>query len=169
MSNEPPKDPPIEPQDFVGGVKVVDIGDLRVARGFSRRPASVCTHPQLYYDRQERRIWCPDCEQNIEAFDAFEKLVENIYFATDSLNRRSAEIAEAEAHHMVSLAAKVVDKVWRGRREVPACPVCNAGLFPEDFKVRVGATVGREYGAAYRAKIGKPVPGYKPRKAGPRG
>jgi hypothetical protein len=51
------KDAPIIPQSFIGGVKVVDIGDLRVARGLSRRTHAACKHDQLIYDANERRIW----------------------------------------------------------------------------------------------------------------
>jgi hypothetical protein len=50
------RDPPIEPLDYVGGVAVVVIGDVRVARGMSRRHHSSCPHVQLIYDQKERRL-----------------------------------------------------------------------------------------------------------------
>lgn len=68
-------DPIIEP-GFLGGVKVVTIGDLRVARGLSRRPYSSCSHRALIYDQSERRIWCQDCEKDVDHFAAFIHLVE---------------------------------------------------------------------------------------------
>ena len=49
-------DAPIEPQEYLSGPTVVDIGDLRVARGLSRRPFSGCAHHSLVYDNKERRI-----------------------------------------------------------------------------------------------------------------
>jgi hypothetical protein len=159
------KDPPIEPQEFLAGVRVVDIGDLRVARGFSRRPPSVCKHSHLHYDHAERRIWCPDCEQNIDPFDAFEQLVTVWAEATDKLNRRREDVDAAEKHALISIAAKTVDEIWRRRRMVPVCPVCASGLFPEDFRRR-GVTLGRPFAAAFRAKKGKPVPGYVMRDEG---
>jgi hypothetical protein len=67
---------PIEPQEYLYGVKVVQIEDLRVARGLTRRPFSSCRHKSLTYDDKERRIWCRDCETEVEAFDAFVGLVE---------------------------------------------------------------------------------------------
>jgi hypothetical protein len=152
------KDPPIQPLDYLGGVKVVDIGDIRVARGMSRRPASSCPHRQLHYDTHERRVWCADCERDIEGYDAFVLLTERFHAAQARLSEREKRIREAEAHAVVSLAAKEVDKVWRGRNMVPVCPVCGSGLFPEDFKHGTGAAVGRDYGAAARQKMGKPVP-----------
>lgn len=150
--SEPPKDPPIEPLEYLGGVKVVDIGDIRVARGMSRRPASACRHHQLRYDQEERRIWCADCEQNIEAFDAFELLVGWFDTASKKLQRRAEALTEAEQHQVRSLAVRQLDLAWQKRRMVPACPCCGQGLFPEDFKDGIRASLGREYAEAQRKR-----------------
>jgi hypothetical protein len=152
MMPPPPKDPPIEPLNFLGGVTVVDIGDIRVARGMSRRPASSCRHQQLRYSDVERRIWCADCEQNIEAFDAFELLVGQFSEASSRLRRKAKELAAAEAHQLRSLAARHLDLAWQKRRMVPACPCCGQGLFPEDFKDGIAASLGREYAEAQRRR-----------------
>lgn len=149
---QPPSDAPIEPLEYLGGVKVVDIGDIRVARGMSRRPASACRHFQLRYDASERRIWCADCEQNIEGFDAFELLVGWFDGAAKKLQRRAEELAAAETHQVRSLAARQLDMAWRSRRMVPACPCCGQGLFPEDFKNGIMASLGREYAEAQRRR-----------------
>lgn len=125
------KDPPIVPQDYLAGTTVVDIGDIRVARGMSRRPSLICRHLKLVYDNQERRIWCRDCETNIEAFDAFQMLVDRAYAAYADIKKRKAEVAAAEQHALISRAAKAADKAWRGRM-VPACPHCRRGILPED-------------------------------------
>ena len=144
------KRPPIEPLEYLSGVKVVDIGDLRVARGMSRRPASTCSHHNLHYDNAERRIWCKDCEQDVEPFDAFKMLVEYFHHANEKLTRRAKEINEAERLQVRSLAAKEIDKAWRSRKMVPACPHCRQGLFPEDFKGGIGTMLGRDYAEARR-------------------
>jgi hypothetical protein len=91
MTGDILKNHPITPLDYLSGVKVVDIGDIRVARGMSRRPASSCEHKQLHYDKQERRIWCANCEQNVDPFDAFELIASHFYNETQKLNRRSKE------------------------------------------------------------------------------
>lgn len=139
------KDPPIEPQEYLSGLKVVDIGDLRVARGLSRRPHSACKHSNLVFDTHERRIWCKDCEHDVESFDAFAGLVEQYSRAVDNLNRRSEAVVAAEKHALRSLAAKAVDEAWRSRNMVPACPHCGQGLFPEDFKHGVLRRLSRKY------------------------
>lgn len=140
-------DPPIQPQNFLGGVTVVNIGDVRVARGLSRRHHSSCPHRQIVYDRQERRIWCQDCERDIEPFDAFTRLTEGYAAAVSKLKAREQVIAEAEKFKIISIAAKSIDRAWRKRNMVPACPHCKNGLFPEDFR-KIGTMLGRDYALA---------------------
>src|SRR5690242_789873 len=113
------KDPPIEAPGFVGGVTVVDIGDVRVARGLTRRAHSSCPHRRMMYDHDERRIWCRDCEREIEGFDAFRILVEQYDKAHSSLDRRKKEITEAEKFQLRSIAAKKMDEAWRSRDMIP--------------------------------------------------
>lgn len=126
-------DTPIDPQDYIFGVKVVDIGDIRVARGMSRRPYMQCRHTNLVYNQDERRVWCADCETNIEGFDAFKILVEKWDSATKELNRRRDEIKQAETLFIRSRAAKVLDEHWRKKNTSPCCPHCNNALLPEDM------------------------------------
>ena len=123
---------PIEPQDYLYGVKVVQIEDLRVARGLTRRPHSSCEHKKLVYDHNERRVWCSDCESDIEAFDAFRSLVERVHGANAQLRRRSEALAEAEQFQVRSRAAKVLDEAWRSAKTAPLCPHCNTAILPED-------------------------------------
>ena len=151
------KDPPIKALDYLSGVNVVDIGDLRVARGMTRRPYSTCRHRKMLYDTNERRIWCSDCETNVEAFDAFTVLVEFFSDAHDNLRRRQTALDEAEKFQVRSLAAKEIDKAWRSHNMVPACPHCRQGLFPEDFKNGVGMHLGREYAEARRKASKEPT------------
>ena len=147
------KDPPIEPLNYMSGPTVIDIGDIRVARGMSRRPASACKHRHMRYDRNERRVWCVDCERDIEGFDAFQLLAEQAHEFAAHLDRREKKIAEAEAFQVRSLAAKEIDKVWRSRTRVPACPHCHLGLLPEHFAKGVTSQLGRDYAIAQiRAK-----------------
>jgi len=145
-------DPPIEPLNYLAGVKVVDIGDIRVARGMSRRPPSSCRHRQLHYDQQERRVWCADCEHNLEPFDALMVIVEQFHVAERNLHQRNETLVQAETEKLRTLAARQLDLVWRKRSMVPACPTCGNGLFPEDFKDGVMASLGREYAEAMRRR-----------------
>jgi len=138
------KDPPIQPQDYLSGVKVIDFGEARVARGMSRRPYSSCKHMNMVYDTQERRIWCEDCESNVDPFDAFRTLVEQYAAAESRINRIKNEANEAAQFTLRSRAAKHIDKAWRSRRMVPCCPHCTGALLPEFFADGVGMSVSAE-------------------------
>nr|WP_295467460.1 hypothetical protein [Mesorhizobium sp.] len=152
------RSPPIIPQEYLSGVKVVDIGDVRVARGLTRRSVSSCPHQYMLYDTNERRIWCASCETEVDAFYAFKNLVEHFDAAEKDIDRRKTALGEAEAFQVRSLAAKAIDDVWRRRKRVPACPHCKQGLFPEDFARGVKTTLGREYAEAQRARSRKDAP-----------
>lgn len=133
-------DAPIEPQEYVYGVKVVQIEDLRVARGLTRRPGSSCKHKQLVYDDKERRIWCSDCEAEVEPFDAFTGIVEVFSAGMNSLKRRRSELGEAEKFQIRSRAAKVMDEAWRSTKMAPLCPHCMTAILPEDVASGVSST-----------------------------
>lgn len=123
---------PIEPVDFTFGVKVVHIEDLRIARGMTRRPVSSCKHLRLIYDDKERRVWCEDCETELEAFDAFMQTVSRFHVAQSTIDRRKRELAEAEAFALRSRAAKRMDEYWRSHTCAPCCPHCKKAILPED-------------------------------------
>lgn len=127
----------------------MQIDDLRIARGLTRRPATTCRHRHMTYDERERRVWCRDCETEVEPFDAFVSLVEVWERGHAGLARREAAIAEAEAHTVRSRAAKVMDAAWRSRTTAPLCPHCKEALLPEDV-ARGVATASRELAARRR-------------------
>lgn len=145
-------DPPIVEQPYLSGVKVVDIGDVRVARGMSRRAVSTCHHKKLVYDLKERRIWCKDCETDIEGFDAFEILVGQWHRAHNALEDRQREIDEAKQANITRIAAKQMEDWWRKKRMIPSCPHCHTGLLPEDA-ARMGG-VSKELEIARRKRKG---------------
>ncbi len=133
-------DTPIEPQDYTCGLKVADIGDIRVARGQTRRPRSSCRHRHMVYDKAERRVWCEDCESEVEPFDALMLIAEQMDGHVKRLQRREREVREAEQFAIRSRAAKKLDEYWRGRSVVPLCPHCSEALLPEDVITGLAAT-----------------------------
>lgn len=127
-------DTPIEPVDFVYGVKVIDFGEARVARGLARRTPSTCRHLKMTYSEPERRIWCGDCKSTVDNFDAFKVLVEYQASALGRLNRIKEEVAEAEGKALHLISTKNLEKLWRGGRLTPQCPHCGGGLLADDFR-----------------------------------
>lgn len=103
----------------------------------------------MIYDTAERRIWCPDCERDIEAFDAFALLVQGYHQAVTAVERRAEAISQVEKFKIRSIAAKKLDEAWRQRNMVPCCPHCKNGLLPEDFKRGV-SMLGKDWVEARR-------------------
>lgn len=144
-------DAPIDEQAYVSGVTVVDIGDVRVARGLARRHHGSCPHGRMVFDRAERRIWCKDCEHTVEAFDAFEAIVRHFSTAESRIADRERELKEAETFRVRAVATKKLDAVWRRRKVVPRCPHCRQALLPEDFTGELHV-VSRELALALRRR-----------------
>ncbi len=151
-------DAPIELHEYLYGVKVVQIEDLRVARGLTRRPLSSCKHKKLVYDDKERRIWCSDCETQVEPFDAFVGLVEVFSAGNNSLKRRSRELAEAESFQLRSRAAKVMDEAWRSTKSAPLCPHCMTAILPEDVVGGLAKTSKSLVAASRKRQKNTPTP-----------
>lgn len=145
---------PIEARDYLVA-QVVDLEGVRIARGMAvRRPRGMgeCSHMRLTYDLAERRVWCEDCERTVPAFDAFMVFVEKWTRIIGALKRREDAVKAAEAHSLISRAAKAIDDVWRGRRQTPCCPHCHEALLPQDFASGRFATRSRELEIQRRAR-----------------
>ena len=145
-------DHPIEPQDYLYGVKVVDIGDFRVQRGMTRRNADTCKHLKVTYDPEERRVFCNDCEKGVDPFDAFINLVERFANAEARIQRSAANLNAALEANIISRAAKSIDVAWRSKTMAPACPHCCEALLPEDFANGVKTNVSKELARRKRTK-----------------
>jgi len=131
--DDTPKAPPIEATNYISGVNVVDFGDLRVARGKTRRPFRTCRHKSMAYDPNERRIYCNDCESDVEPFDAFMALVERQDRAIKHFERVKKEAEDARSANLHRIAAKKLEKTWRGKL-LPCCPHCSRGITPADME-----------------------------------
>ncbi len=136
-------------EHLLASASVISLADVRVSRGWSR-PSKVCEHKSLVYSSRDRRIECKECDQPIEAFDAFMTLVRHFDSMEDAARRREHQTKEAAGAVIVRKAAKALDKAW-GRKMAPCCPHCRTGLLPEDFET-IGSMVGQELERARRRR-----------------
>lgn len=143
---------PITKIDFLHGVKVVDIGDMRVSRGMTRRAPAVCKHLHLTYCDAERRIFCDDCEKTISGYDAFISMIEFFDRQIKYLKAAEEKIKEAQQHNVRRMATKALDDVWQKHSSIPCCPHCNAGLLPDDFLKNRIKVISKEMEIARRKK-----------------
>ena len=149
-----PFDVPLEndPGSQPFGSPVIDFGGVRIAHGMRRYLHRRCEHKQLIYSRDERRIWCEECERTIEAFDAFMTVADHFHKMQRAANAELARATEASKAHLVRRAAKELDRVW-GRKMAASCPHCKKGILPEDGLGRM-SSISREMELARRKRDG---------------
>lgn len=136
---------------------VVDLDGVRVAVGWRKRTAKVCGHKRLVYGATERLIECADCQQPVDAFDAFMVLTKHFEGMLSEARSRQFRADEALAATVHLRAAKEVERLWR-RGMAPHCPTCRGGLLAEDFANGASAT-GADFirAARKRAKEADPT------------
>lgn len=139
-------------KDMQQTASVISLADVRLSRGWAK-PSKVCGHKNLVYSDRDRRIECKDCDQPVEAFDAFMTLCRHFTDMERASRSREVKTREALASVIIRRAAKALDKAW-GRKMAPCCPHCQGGLLPEDFETgggQIGADLERTRRARARA------------------
>jgi hypothetical protein len=111
---------------------VIDLDGMRVRYGRRARPEERCNHLNLIYCPSERYVWCQDCEEVVDGFDAFVVLARFHHGMVAESERRLEIARQAEAAVLVRRAAKDVDRAW-GHNLAPQCPHCRGALLPEDL------------------------------------
>lgn len=138
-------DTPIEPID---PDNVLQFEDIVVRQGVSKRKR--CLHRQLTYDSRERRVYCEDCHQTIESFDAFLLLISRYNLVTGNLRKKKEELEKTIEKNIHHISAYKLEKIWEKGVLLPTCPSCKTGILPED--IMNADYVGRNYELARRRK-----------------
>lgn len=138
------------------GQPVIDFANIRVAYGLPKFHHKICKHQSLVYSRQERRIWCKECESTVDGFEAFMTITSHFHEMERSAQHRIREAQTALDATIVKRAAKHLDKAWNRRHPMAVCcPHCHGGILPEDF-LDGGRWVSREIEVARRNRKGDP-------------
>ncbi|WP_395601171.1 hypothetical protein AB4P95_30130 (plasmid) [Pseudomonas sp. A1437] len=124
---------------------VVEIGELRLARleATYTRKREGCQHNSLEMDEIGQTVMCRDCNVQVSAYWALEKLRG---FWQDHAKKYKRELAAAQEERGAVLhltAAKKVEAAWRSKTTLPSCPHCRRGISPHDGLG--GATVARKF------------------------
>lgn len=113
---------------------VINIGDWQLQRKYkySAPAQDDCDHKHIELDARGDVVKCVKCGVQLSAFWALEMLANEYNTALSKLHRDRDALAKAKQADLHLLAARKVEKVWRSRTMVPACPHCHQGIFPED-------------------------------------
>lgn len=111
-----------------------DILQFRDLKFEHKRNHYHCRHNHIVYNLSDRTTFCEDCNSPIDAFTAYQRLLEYWEAIKRNLEARKRELAELEerANKHILKATRRVDEAWRSKTMVPACPHCKQAIFPED-------------------------------------
>jgi ribosomal protein S27E len=116
--------------------KVIDIGDLSLWRKtdsrFIRAEKGQCPHRNLVADEEGEILECKQCGKQVSAYWAFMRFIREYENYTDSLKSRAEGVRIREEKGLTLKAAQLIEKAWRSRRMVPACPHCKKAILPTD-------------------------------------
>jgi hypothetical protein len=134
--------------------EVIDLAGVRMQRGYSLSTAPKCKHLNLRYEHtlKERRVWCADCERDLDPFDALMVLADHLHDMLNAAKHMRQKAAEAVQAVARLRAVKALDKAWSGNVMAVDCPHCRGGLLPEDFVTGGVGQQSRELELARRAR-----------------
>ena len=112
---------------------VIDIDELRFTRDKRVvRPREECPHHHMTLDDQGQYVKCDDCGVQLSPFWVLNRMLDQFGRAIAKLTRGENALREAREQGIHLTAARIVERAWRSRTMVPACPHCGEGIGPKD-------------------------------------
>ena len=113
---------------------IINIGDWQIKRSgeYRMQTDGDCDHKHLELDERGDVVRCLKCGTQVSAFWAIKMISEQYNLSLRKLASERETIRLAKDENLHLLAAKKVEKAWRKRSMVPACPHCSRGILPED-------------------------------------
>ena len=107
---------------------VIDFSGVTIGKKYNDR----CNHNRLLVDDSNRTIECGDCGAFIDPFSAFMIVMKKIDITYKRIAIKQELLNSAINENAGTIAAKLVEKSWRSKTMVPACPHCNNGILSSD-------------------------------------
>lgn len=123
-----------------------------------RRPGSAtprCLHPRTTIDELRGTVECRDCHAPVSAFWVLGQVAREENRCLENIRRLRAEAQELEGWVPFLRAMRKLEKRWRGRATLPACPHCHGGLWPDELE---RSSVSLSLEIARRKKANIPLP-----------
>lgn len=112
---------------------VIDIEELRFTRDKRIvRPRDECAHHHMTLDDEGQFIRCDDCGVQLSPFWVLNRMLDQYGRALSKVTAREQRVATAQEEGIHLLAARRLERAWRSRTMVPACPHCGEGIGPRD-------------------------------------
>ncbi len=113
---------------------IVEIGEFRLSRQreHNMRKTGECRHLRLELEDRGDIVRCGDCGAQVSAYWALSMLADEFSRWGDRLESQDKRLREEQDKALHLIAARRIEKLWRGRKMTPLCPHCNRGILPED-------------------------------------
>ena len=98
----------------------------------SQHPIRKCRHMNIELDDAGEIVRCLDCGEQVSAYWVFKSVLSQINSERIRLGAERKELEETKSRTIHLVAAKRIERLWRGRKMAPLCPHCNRGILPED-------------------------------------
>ncbi|AXE31579.1 hypothetical protein DK842_17735 [Chromobacterium phragmitis] len=114
--------------------EVIQIGEWTLRRTQELRwtKEDGCKHHRLELDDRGDVVKCSDCGVQVSAYWALTTIVERYNQEMNKLSSAREQLKKEQQEGVSLTAARKVEKAWRSRTMVPACPHCHTAIFPGD-------------------------------------
>lgn len=128
---------------------------LEAWRLVKRPPGPRCDHQRTVLDEGKGTVECRDCGVTLSAFWVLGQIAreENRCFTRIKALRAEAEELKGWVPFLRSM--RKLEKRWRGRAMLPACPHCHRGLWPDELE-RSSVSLSLELAQRKKANIAIP-------------
>ena len=108
-----------------------------------KRPqgTAVCQHARTVVDQQAGTVTCRDCEVTLSAFWVLTKIALEENRCFERVRSLRAEADELNNWVPFLRSMRSLERRWRGRSMLPACPHCHHGLWPEELQGAVSLSL----------------------------
>lgn len=123
--------------------KVVSIDMLRINRNLDKK--CKCENKSFVIDSQNRAIYCGSCGSQVDPYESMYYLAANyerLKEQTDRLLEQRKQIADYKPHMIVF---RNLEKSYRGKKMLPACPHCDRGFYFEEISCWLNADLEKKW------------------------
>lgn len=118
-------------EEITISANVISMSDFSLQRK-PKKPFDSCKHIHMTMDDENHTVECIDCSQPISNYVALKMFIGKWDRLQSRIDRQKTMVSESLEKTLVLRSAQIVEKAWRSKSMVPACPHCHEPIFPTD-------------------------------------
>lgn len=116
--------------------KIVHIDQIRINRGLDK--ICTCNKRKYVLDTQNRRVMCSSCGAIVDAYDAMYDMASRFEQMNEQLEYMLKQQKQIQGYKPWLLIIRRLEKEYRGKKKLPACPRCDEPFYLEELKTWYG-------------------------------